>query len=546
MSSLSRKTWAAGEALGSSHRRDHNALEHAVPSAGFLPLMDVTVSARGSDPRPREFFSDYLWGEDGTNIYRSDDAGASWSSFVAGPGAGAVRRIIPRADGEVLVLHGQIYKSLGWASGSPTFTQVLDPVNGTAGTLEWGFDGDGTKFIVTHYSSVDRADSRYAWISTDQGDTWTQVWDANALFVDGADTHQHAVCYDSWDDKFYLCEGHGSGVGVYVSSDNGDNWTKVADPDGLVGTSSPTVAVATDLGIVFGTDNLNDGLWVLRRGSSNLEQAWRWNAGKLVLNGFAMQGTRDAETGVVYVGFRSDHADVGAVITASDGQTASLVWTDPSFEGEWRPGAVTDGGVLAGSNARDDKVVYATVGKRGVPYNNDPGNVFGGEAANNQTVAVGQGAEAVDRGVAVGSLSVQTPATPSTDVRMVTIGAEATATRVGGIAVGFQAEADGAPYGVAVGYQADAGNTDAVAIGRAANAAGNDGVALGAGASTSTWLRSVALGADTTVSANDQVMVGGRDVEITDAAKGVVLRSPDGTRWRITVDNSGNLSTTSL
>lgn len=36
------------------------------------------------------------------------------------------------------------------------------------------------------------------------------------------------------------------------------------------------------------------------------------------------------------------------------------------------------------------------------------------------------------------------------------------------------------------------------------------------------------------------------DQEFTDAQKGIIMRSPDGTRWRITVDNTGALVTTSL
>lgn len=37
-----------------------------------------------------------------------------------------------------------------------------------------------------------------------------------------------------------------------------------------------------------------------------------------------------------------------------------------------------------------------------------------------------------------------------------------------------------------------------------------------------------------------------KDMEVTEIGQGFVLKSPDGTRWRITVDNSGNLTTTSL
>lgn len=38
----------------------------------------------------------------------------------------------------------------------------------------------------------------------------------------------------------------------------------------------------------------------------------------------------------------------------------------------------------------------------------------------------------------------------------------------------------------------------------------------------------------------------GRDLEIITPNKGLVLRAPNGTRWRITVDSSGVLTTTSL
>lgn len=36
------------------------------------------------------------------------------------------------------------------------------------------------------------------------------------------------------------------------------------------------------------------------------------------------------------------------------------------------------------------------------------------------------------------------------------------------------------------------------------------------------------------------------DVEVTDSDNGVILKSPDGTRYRITVENNGDLTTTSL
>jgi hypothetical protein len=41
-------------------------------------------------------------------------------------------------------------------------------------------------------------------------------------------------------------------------------------------------------------------------------------------------------------------------------------------------------------------------------------------------------------------------------------------------------------------------------------------------------------------------VVGSSDVEVTDATKGVILRSPDGSRWRITVGDDGSLNTTEI
>lgn len=40
--------------------------------------------------------------------------------------------------------------------------------------------------------------------------------------------------------------------------------------------------------------------------------------------------------------------------------------------------------------------------------------------------------------------------------------------------------------------------------------------------------------------------VGSSDIEITDATKGVILRAPDGGRWRLTIDSTGILNTTRL
>ena len=57
---------------------------------------------------------------------------------------------------------------------------------------------------------------------------------------------------------------------------------------------------------------------------------------------------------------------------------------------------------------------------------------------------------------------------------------------------------------------------------------------------------SVALGADVTTTALAQVAIGARDLEVQDATKGLVLKSPDGSRWRATISNLGAVTWTKL
>ena len=53
----------------------------------------------------------------------------------------------------------------------------------------------------------------------------------------------------------------------------------------------------------------------------------------------------------------------------------------------------------------------------------------------------------------------------------------------------------------------------------------------------------VGIGVNTPAS---KLEVDGGDIEIDDSASGLILRSPNGTRYRVKVDNSGNLTTTAV
>lgn len=54
------------------------------------------------------------------------------------------------------------------------------------------------------------------------------------------------------------------------------------------------------------------------------------------------------------------------------------------------------------------------------------------------------------------------------------------------------------------------------------------------------------LGDVNTLQIFPDVTISNKDIDITDFTKGIVLRSPNSNRWRVTIDNSGNLITTQL
>ena len=87
--------------------------------------------------------------------------------------------------------------------------------------------------------------------------------------------------------------------------------------------------------------------------------------------------------------------------------------------------------------------------------------------------------------------------------------------------------------------------SDIVTIGYRAISAGDRGVALGSTASAA-YDGSVALGYGTTTTTTDQVAVGPRDIEVQASDHGIILTSPDKSRWRATINNLGALAWTKL
>lgn len=152
----------------------------------------------------------------------------------------------------------------------------------------------------------------------------------------------------------------------------------------------------------------------------------------------------------------------------------------------------------------------------------------GALAIGNTAVAAGQdGVAAGHNSVAQGNASVA-------------VGAAATVAGLNAIGLGAAAVAS-ATGASALGQNTAAQGVNSTALGLNAVATQAQASALGQGASAG-HAHATALGAETATTEPNQVRLGGSG-DVADAPGGLVLRSPNGTKFRLIVDDAGTLGT---
>jgi hypothetical protein len=564
-----------------------------------IPSAKLTESFTGVQPLIVR--DNWLYGfKDNTTIVKSSDEGVTWQIVATAP-YGSVHSIFWTTDGEVVITNGsKISKSSGWSANPSTITWIdkVTKSNETGvGIIPWAIDGDGQKFIATEYSGTDRSHSRYVWISLDAGETWNIVVDKYTIDPDNT-SHMHGVCYDKWADRFFLSHGHGVVMGTYWSDDNGVTWNKIGgsfQPD-----AAPTTLFATDNGIVCGSDSNDAGLYGIARTSDPskmvMKHIVRWHIEQSGVTGFAYRSVRDEKTGQVYVAFKSDHANVKPIIMAGTATSGSVLWKhDTANPFNFTHLAVTENklfGIMSLSSVQTrieaDKPLFGnsifdnTNTKRGLSRNTSSiaigknvevstaNEIVIGENATldvvsskTNNVVIGTSAQGTARSVAIGN-NAQSLNNSSDNVAIgnsakvsainaIAIGNGATvpAGSTGSIAIGNGTEASTGGVAFGIGSKTGTGTTNAVAVGSSSYAgtsavgigrlasAGTQQVAIGLSA-ISNFLNSIALGANVTTTATDQLNIGARHVEMKKVTEPVSVPVDSG-RLFIKDDGAGKL-----
>jgi len=525
---------------------------------GFRPLVDPKrTPVVANMPLPIGAIGSKLYAvPSGTStLVESTDNGATWITIKTFTG-GAVTGIYPMGNGEVVVNnYNNLQVSSGWATNpaTATWTTVAPPTTGggfaAAFYTKFNVDARGKYVIVSEYG-LPRNNAQKLRVSTDYGVTFTDVLDLNVLYPGSeASTHWHGVAVDVWANTpsgVRLWASHGDGPrALYYSDDEGDTWTLFSDQVQF------TTLTATPTGLICGSDQSTpfiaaDGIFrILQRDNiadmkiepmAHVREGALWGA----LHGFAEWSYYHEETGLTYIGFRSDQiATLPPMIFVSDGYQADEWYRSPNAAmGNIGGGAVVTGGsaffTMTGGGTVLVEAPHAARGARTMLEIAQGGQLYGtsmhksgiaiggGAVAQTNDTIVGWGTQSpgpnnvgvganVDLGAsasfstAIGfqskanglsSTSLGSLANASANTATA-LGANATAAGINAVSVGNLSSAAGA-NAIAIGLNSGAAGIEATAVGRGAKADADTATALGVGATASVAIGSTALGASST------------------------------------------------
>ncbi|WP_336104832.1 hypothetical protein [Mesobacillus zeae] len=495
--------------------------EDTATGLSFAPVKNkVQGTFLSTDPRFLDNIGDgYLYGSNSRKLYRATSENGPWeliTEFIAGDAINGIRML---GDGEVLVIRSTdgLWKSAGWASNplTATWSQVL-VTNGRVSQFSFDVDKASGWITATTYINGDMTNSRYVWLSKDNGKTFTEIFDMLDFepTIDKSHSHMHICSIDPfhnattpriWISYHKTADDPTNNTEpvkrIKYSDDGGQSWVAFSNAG-----YQPVVGVATPEGMVFASDEDVVGLYIVRRKSNPADMKYElFYAVRENIDGIFGWGTKVIKgvNGGYHFSFRSSVAGYPARIISTDGkciaETAKITPATASDAVDLVDIVEFKDRLLATyyNTATGSGAAYkmtADAPSRGVPanYSASVGAIEGGTAGALGTSA-GYNSIASMRGTALGSNS-------SAALRGTSIGEQASS-GAEGVSVGSTSVVTG--NGVSAGKSATA--ETGVSIGRNSSSA-SDGTSVGPSAKS--IAESVSLGSFADASASQTTAIG--------------------------------------
>jgi len=177
-----------------------------------------------------------VYGDKTPTLFRSSDSCETWTSIkvftqsVSGVRELANRELLVSISGDGVANAGELWRSTNYPTLDTgcTWTKVLTANSGPSSYIEgmWGMSSYQNIVCVSEYGlkNPPTDGARYAYLSTDSGLTFTQIYDHGT----NVGSHTHGIAYDPWWDAIWLVTGDGAYRSIQVSFDAGAHWTVVS------------------------------------------------------------------------------------------------------------------------------------------------------------------------------------------------------------------------------------------------------------------------------------------------------------------------------
>lgn len=268
-------------------------------------------------------------------------------------------------------------------------------------------------------------------------------------------------------------------------------------------------AVIIEEEVIHITNHHGDGQVTVQRGREGTTAVAHpigtpWRHGP-TMQDFTPTFTEDPEAQTSWYGLNEDSADIVAGLAPYSGRYRSFFAGMYIYVDEYVDVANVTGTTIVGSRAGTyDNCEYSTI------------------------VGSNAGADESKRATVIGAQAYTWSGDDLIAIGRYTYAETDDANTHGAIAIGNDAYAYGGATVVGTGARCASPNEKGVAVGHQAEVFAPN---------------AVALGADTEATQANTVAVGDRDIELQGNGRGIILRSPNGSLFKLTVDNNGDLTT---